>query len=643
MASTNDARDILDAKVEDRPRPIKKQKTGVVRPKGTNRELFGLYGDRAAPVVIEQPTYRARPKWTHKVLPWEQSAFTNPARTDGLALHHWRKKKIAPPAPTDAPNTPADLKTEHETDTRSTQTEPEYHFAKFDIKVTGPEYNDEQYESLLKSNEWSKEETDYLIDLALDFDLRWIPIADRYDYQPKERPSDGDAMAVTVTPKPRTMEDMKGRYYDVAAKMMVHHHPLSSMSTTEFDLYEKMTKFDPVQETTRKKLAEALLARSPEEIREEDILLGELKRIVVNEDRFAHERKELYARLEAPQSTGSIVAYESSQGLQQLMNQLMAVDKSKRQRRSLMGPGDGMSSPAPGASGQNLAGQANRDQRNSIGSSAMKKGSMSGPSNQRQLTPREEAKYGVTHHERLTSGVQLRQWRLEKLMQAKSQAQSKKLDDALRELQIPHKAVMATIKVCNEYERLVQNINILLDVRKVSEKVENEIKVLQAQKEYREKKESGETATTPQASSPAAEADGDGDGDGDEDVDPDQTMRTEADDDEDAEGEADDADVDAEEAAKESGDDGEGEEDEENDAEAEAEEDVVEDEGNEDEGNEDDDGDDDGGSDAEPGEEDAANDSGMSDTRSRKGSVMRKRSVSVLSMGSEKSAKRQRK
>jgi len=585
----------------------------------------------------------------------EQSAFTNPARNDGLVLHHWRKKKIAPPAPTDAPNTPADLKTEHETDTRSTQTEPEpeYHFAKFNIKVTGPGYNDEQYETLLKSTEWSKEETDYLIDLALDFDLRWIPIADRYDYQPKEAPSDGDAMAVTVTPKPRTMEDMKGRYYDVAAKMMVHLHPLSSMSTTEFDLYEKMTKFDPVQETTRKKLAEALLARSPEEIREEDILLGELKRIVVNEDRFAHERKELYARLEAPQSTGSIAAYESSQGLQQLMNQLMAVDKSKRQRRSLMGPGDGMSSPAPGASGQNLPGQGNRDQRNSIGSSAMKKGSMSGPSNQRQLTAREEAKYGVTHHERLTSGVQLRQWRLEKLMQAKSQAQSKKLDDALRELQIPHKAVMATSKVCNEYERLVQNINILLDVRKVSEKVENEIKVLQAQKEYREKKESGETATTPQASSPAAEADGDGDEEADQDV----TMRTEADDDEDAEGEADDADadVDAEEAVKQSGDDGEGEEDEDNDAEVDAEEEVAEgdegneddegndDEGKEDEGDEEDGKDDDGGSDTEPGEEDAADDSRMSDTMSRKASVIRKRSVSVLSMGSEKSSKRQKK
>jgi len=440
------------------------------------------------------------------------------------------------------------------------------------------------------------------------------------------------------------MEDMKGRYYDVAAKMMVFHHPLSSMSTTEFDLYEKMTKFDPVQETTRKKLAEALLARSPEEIREEEILLGELKRIVVNEERFAHDRKELYARLEAPQSTGSITAYESSQGLQQLMNQLMAVDKSKRQRRSLMGTGDGMSSPATGAPGQNLAGQANRDQRNSIGSAAMKKGSMSGPSSQRQLTSREEAKYGVTHHERLTSGVQLRQYRIEKLMQAKSQAQSKKLDDALRELQIPHKAVMPTMKVCNEYERLIQNLNILLDVRKVSEKVENEIKVLRAQKEYREKKESGETATTPQASSPAAKTDGEGE----EEADQDNTMRMEVDDDEDAEGEADDADpdADAEEVAKESGDEGEGEDDEDNSAEAGVDEEGVEDEENDDEGNEDDDGDgddDDGGSDAEPMEEDAADESRMSASTSRKGSVVHKRSASVLSMGSEKSSKRQRK
>ncbi|MCJ1380248.1 swr complex subunit [Xylographa soralifera] len=641
MASTLDARDILDAKQEDRPRPVKKQKTGIVRPKGANRELFGLYGDRAAPVVIEQPTYRARPKWTHKVLPWEQTAFVNPARTDGLVLRHWRKKKNVIATTPGAPNTPAELKTEHDSDSRSTQTEPDYHFAKFNIKVSGPEYNDEQYEAHLKNDDWTREETDYLIQLALDFDMRWIVIADRYEYQAKEIPSDGDSMAVTVTPKVRTMEDMKVRYYDVAAKVMVLHHPLSSMSTTEFDLHEKMTKFDPTQETTRKKLAEALLSRSPEEIREEEILLGELKRIVVAEERFALERKELYDRLQAPQSTASIQNYESSQGLANLMQTLLSVDKNKKQRRTLTGPGDGASSPATAGSSQNLTGQGGRDQRNSTGGSAIKKTSLSGPSSQRQLTPREEAKYGVSHHERLTSGVTLRGYRIDKLLQAKSQAQSKKLDEALRELEVPHKAVMPTTKVCDAYELLVQKINILLEVRKVSEKIDNETKVQQAQKEYREKKESGEEAATPQASSPAAEPDGDAEmeQEGRREVD------EEDDDEEDAEGEVEDAEDNVEEAVKDSDEDGDGDDDgdaegdEENVLEEEEEEPEAGDESGDNDSEEEDEEDGEG----EVAEEDEADDSRLSAAPSNRGGIAHKRSASELSATSEKSSKRQKK
>ncbi|MCJ1388213.1 swr complex subunit [Xylographa bjoerkii] len=640
MASTLDARDILDAKQEDRPRPVKKQKTGIVRPKGANRELFGLYGDRAAPVVIEQPTYRARPKWTHKVLPWEQTAFVNPARTDGLVLRHWRKKKNIIATTPGAPNTPAELKTEHDSDSRSTQTEPDYHFAKFNIKVSGPEYSDEQYETYLKSDDWTKEETDYLIQLALDFDLRWIVVADRYDYQAKEIPSEGDFMAVTVTSKPRTMEDMKARYYDVAAKVMVLHHPLSSMSTTEFDLHEKMTKFDPMQETTRKKLAEALLSRSPEEIREEEILLGELKRIVVAEERFALERKELYDRLQAPQSTASIQNYESSQGLANLMQTLLSVDKNKKQRRALTGPGDGASSPATGSS-QNFTGQGGRDQRNSIAGSAAKKGSLSGPSSHRQLTPREEAKYGVSHHERLTSGVTLRGYRIDKLLQAKSQAQSKKLDDALRELEVPHKAVMPTTKVCDAYELLVQKINILLDVRKVSEKIDNEIKVQQAQKEYREKKESGEEAATPLASSPAAEPDGD--------VEVEPEVRREADeeddDDEDAEGEAEDAEENVEEPVKDSDEDGDGDDDAdaEVDDEIGLEEEEEEQEAGDESGENNSEEEDEEDADGDVAEEDEADNSRLSAAPSNKSGIAHKRSASELSATSEKSSKRQRK
>ena len=579
--------------------------------------------------------------WKRLIDGREQTAFVNPARTDGLVLRHWRKKKTGIATTPGAPNTPAELKPELDSDSKSAQIEPEYHFAKFNIKVSGPEYNDEQYEAHLKTDDWTREETDYLLQLALDFDLRWIVIADRYEYQPKETLSNDESMAVTITPKVRTMEDMKARYYNVAAKVMVLHHPLSSMSTTEFDLHEKMTKFDPTQETTRKKLAEALLSRSPEEIREEEILLGELKRIVVAEERFALERKELYDRLQAPQSTASIQNYESSQGLGNLMQTLLSVDKNKKQRRTLTGPGDGASSPATGGSSQNLTDQGGRDQRNSISGSAVKKGSLSGPSSQRKLTPREEAKYGVSHHERLTSGVTLRGYRIDKLLLAKSQAQSKKLDEALRELEVPHKAVMPTTKVCDAYELLVQKINILLEVRKVSEKTENETKVLQAQKEYREKKESGEDAATPQASSPAPEPDGD--------AETEQEVRLEVededDDEDDADGEVEDGEDIGEEVVKDSDEDGEGDDD--GDAEGdeknaleqeEEEQDAGAESGdNDSEEEEEEDGED------EVAEEDEVVDSRLSAAPSNRGVTAHKRSASELSASSEKDSKRQKK
>jgi DNA methyltransferase 1-associated protein 1 len=47
---------------------------------------------------------------------------------------------------------------------------------------------------------------------------------------------------------------------------------------------------------------------------------------------------------------------------------------------------------------------------------------------------------------------------------------------------------MPTEKVCKEFEKLVHAVNLLLDARKVSEKVESEIRVLEAAKQERERK-----------------------------------------------------------------------------------------------------------------------------------------------------------
>ncbi|KAI9870773.1 MAG: DNA methyltransferase 1-associated protein 1, partial [Pleopsidium flavum] len=389
-----DVRDMLDLPSDGHPRPVKKQKTVEKRPEGITRELFALLGERAPPVAItDHVKYKERPKWSHKVQPWEMIPFTNPAREDGLVLRHWRRKRdpnaTAPSAtPTDGneiiPAVP---------DNGSSEAEFEYYFAKFNVKVNGPRYDEAQYNAHLQSEDWSMAETDYLVHLALDYDLRWIVIADRYDYEPTTGVN-GDETSTALVPaaKRRTMEDMKARYYDIAAKIMSLHRPVSTMSAAEFDLHEKMTKFNSRQETDRKRLAEALLSRSLDEIKEEEILLGELKRIVGNEEKFLQERKELYARLESPHSSGNTAMYQSSHGLGQLMQTLLNADKSKK-RRSLIGPGDTASSPAVGSSGQNFAGQREgRDSghRDSIGGSSMKKGSISGSSAQRPLTAKEE-------------------------------------------------------------------------------------------------------------------------------------------------------------------------------------------------------------------------------------------------------------
>ncbi|KAI9785118.1 MAG: DNA methyltransferase 1-associated protein 1 [Candelina submexicana] len=500
-----DVRDMLDLPSDGHPRPAKKQKTVDKRPEGITRELYALLGERAPPVAItDHVKYKDRPKWSHKVQPWEETPFVNSARTDGLVLKHWRRKRdpnAAVPTATEDGNhnsmTDGQIKTP--------QADSAYYYAKFNVKVSGPQYDETQYNTHLRNDDWSKEETDYLVDLALGYDLRWVVIADRYDYQAPVSTdrSTEDSTAIATQRKPRTMEDMKARYYDVAAKILAANRPVSSMSSSEYDMYESMTKFSPAREKQRKNLAEALLSRSLDEIKEEEILLGELKRIVGNQEKLMEDRKELYARLEPAQGSGvtsNMGMYQSFQGLSQLMQTLVTADKTKK-RRSLVGPGEAANSPTAGTSGLNIATGAgqregrdggHREPAGGPGSATTKKGSVSGVFERKQLTEDEEKLYGVSHHDRLTSGVQFRHDKITKLGQARSNVQATKVSSALTELQIPPRLVMPTVDVCAEYERLIQSINTLIDVRKLSEKVDGEIKVALAQREERERKERAE-------------------------------------------------------------------------------------------------------------------------------------------------------
>ena len=449
----------------------------------------------------------------------EQSAFSNPARDDGLVLRHWKRREDTAIA---SLATPADSNVASEMDTddreKPTKVEPDYPYAKFNVKVSVPEYTLEQYDSHLRSDDWTKDETDYLIELAREYDLRWVVIWDRYEYQPSDSSKENtDPTMTTAQPPQRSMEDLKARYYDVAAKTMALHQPLSSMSTTEFSLHEKLTKFDAELESTRKKFAETLFARSPEEVREEELLLIELKRIINSQEKFAQERKDLYDRLSVPPSTTGGATYKTSQELFQLMQTLFSADKNKK-RRSLAGEAsNGPTSATPPGTAQ-----ADRTHRQSITSAATdKRTSLPTPSSTtKPLTAREEAKYGIAHNERPQTGTQFRHERINKLAQAKSNVLSQKIAAALTELGIPSRLSMPTSAVCDEFERLVGSVHVLLDVRKVGEKLENEIRVARAEMEDKEgdRKEGGEGAVEDKGKEEEkAKEGGDEDAEGEED------------------------------------------------------------------------------------------------------------------------------
>lgn len=459
---------------------------------GITRELYALLGERAPPIAINENKYKGRPKWMNKlrVRPWRMTPFTNNARSDGLVLSHWQRKheSTRPPVPEGTENQMEvdENKEEGRTEAPKLQ-DQEYTFAKYNVKARLPRrYSDDEYNRLLRSDDWSREETDYLMDLVSEYDLRWVIIADRYDYQPR-MDGEPDANALVPAKQIRTMEQMKARYYKVAAQMLAIEHPPAEMSEVEFDLHEKMLKFDPEREKARKDLAALQLDRTADEVREEAMLLEELKRITSNEQNFITDRRELYSRLEVPISVGNTAMYQSSQGLSQLLQNLLQADKSKK-RRSILGPDGAVPSPAGQTPTQ--GGPLGRADTPTAGAAAANKKGAAVPPQQmvRTLTPAEEARYGVQHHERVTAGVQFRSDRAQKLTQAKSNVQTLKLASALAELEIPVRLFMPTERVCKEFEKLIQSVSLLLDARKVAEKVESEIRVLEAAKAERERK-----------------------------------------------------------------------------------------------------------------------------------------------------------
>lgn len=514
MAS-NDVRDVLNLPTDGlAPRPSKKQKVMVPKSslKGLAREVQNLGGDTPIAIVPEVSLYKKRRLANRKpAAKWELRSFKNSARQDGsLILKHWRRKTEAEPGPANGDANEGEKKTGEATAETGEPTgpkEPEIEdsdFAKFDVKVQLWEYNDEQYNAKLQSDEWTKDETDYLMRLVRDFDIRWPLIWDRYEYTPKP-PEDvemnGANTAVVPVPKPRTMEDLKARYYEVQVKIMEVQKPMKYMTQAEWDLHNIMLSFNPEQERQRKRFALASMSRSKDEAKEEESLLIEVKRIMSRAERFNEERRELYQRLDYPHSDQDISAFKGSTGLNNLLAHLQTQSQAKK-RKPITGPeGTNPAGQTPNGQPSSAVSEVPPSRRDSIAAqSAGHRDSMGAekptpvgnkkgqpPPERRKLSEYEEQIYGVSAPERLSSGPTFRYERVNKLFSHKSGQQQQRIQNVLNELEIPVRLNMPTATVVAEYEKLVVAVTQLVDLRKQKDKSEGEVKVEEAKRAERAK------------------------------------------------------------------------------------------------------------------------------------------------------------
>lgn len=442
------------------------------------RELYSLLGENTPPISVIQKKFRDKPNWRQKATPWLWSTFD---RGDGLKLRHWVKG------------------------TQPSENE-EYSFAKFDKKLEIPEITLEEYDAEFKDAFWSFEETKYLFELCQDYDLRWTVIHDRYNYKSSSVESDKDVemtdaaddksdnaekkseddksdesdksqdkkkSKALINPEAssaaRGLEDLKARYFEVRRALLKIKQSESGLSPDEEDQLKQM-RFSKESERRRKDHLERLLSRSPAEIAEEEALVIESRKLEAAAERMLNERAEILRLLDAPQTTASIAQYSNSQGIAQLTNMLLT-DKSKKRKEEETPTPDAVSSAPTSASKSAQSTVVKAENTKKAAASAI------AAVVQKKLSAREEAAFGISYHDKLTPGVQLRS---SKVTTFKPVVMAK-VTQVLGELGLTARPVMPTAKVCAKFDSLQHSIGVLLEAKKQADKLDAEIRVLRAQ------------------------------------------------------------------------------------------------------------------------------------------------------------------
>lgn len=558
--SANDILDVLNIQRDDARQPAKKKAktsadgSGQPRQTGMARELYSLLGPNTPPVnLLNSSNSATKDKWKTKATPWTRQEFKPAPDGNDITLYHWvrgSKELLEQEASQNQPyffskfNTNIDIpqfvdektydkfmeeikeniirekeikaqrekerkerelerkkekerlekekleKQEAEGKNKENGTKSSDKDSKSDEKTTSneskessvraPDHSEPEPEPEQEPEEWTYEETEYLFGLCKSFELKWHIIYDRYNFGTN-----------------RSIEDLKEQFYRICKYIYVND------ANGNPSLIESLGSFNKSKETERKQYLERLLKRTPAEIAEEESLVIEARRFELAAKKMLTERANLLTLLDSPQTSQSVQQYQSSQGLANLYNNLMIMDKNQK-KRQLQSQGtsshDPIPPPIPLAASSSIRKERSFQSHLQQYLSSLVKQNQSQTQNKnelssvqkllmKRLTPKEEEAFGLHYHanEKLALGVILRSsQRLPGLQQRQSVLKS--VTSIFTELDIPtaggtsFKPAMPTRKTMAKYDELLRAVVALLDVKKGRDKLEAEIELIRSQR-----------------------------------------------------------------------------------------------------------------------------------------------------------------
>lgn len=110
-----------------------------------------------------------------------------------------------------------------------------YQFARFNRKAQVITYSDEEFKKVIepvdkqRQSDWTRLESDVLMDLCERFQLRFIVIADRFSNEVQDHPQNKDKSLYCE----RSVDEIKDRYFQVAKLLLISRGQISNPIVTK--------------------------------------------------------------------------------------------------------------------------------------------------------------------------------------------------------------------------------------------------------------------------------------------------------------------------------------------------------------------------------------------------------------------------